>query len=81
MNNGGTQMNTITTNALIKRLTRNLAKDGLILKTARVADASLGPFYTVNENNVVEHQGLSWDTLMDWANEAGLLRVGEEVHA
>lgn len=69
----------ITMNALVKRLARNLKKDGLILKTARVADASLGPFYTVNENNVVEHQRLDFDTLLSWAWEAGLLAADEVV--
>ena len=74
-------MTEITHNAFMKRLARNLKKDGLILKTARAADASLGPFYTVSENNVVEHQGLSWDILLAWGNEAGLLKTGETIAA
>ncbi len=72
-------MTTITANAFMKRLGRNLAKDGLTLKTTKDSDASLGPFYTVNENNVVEHQGLTWTTLLHWGEEAGLLQPGEEV--
>lgn len=72
-------MKTITANAFKKRLARHLAKDGLILKTSRARDSSLGDFYTVNENNFVEHYPLSWDTLLKWGDEAGLLRPFETV--
>ena len=78
-NNEEYQMTTITSEAYYKRLSRHLAKDGLILKTARTADASLGPFYTVNWNNVVEHQGLDWTALIKWGDEAGLLADYEMV--
>ena len=74
-------MTEITHNAFMKRLARNLKKDGLILRTARAVDASLGPFYTVNENNVVDASGLTWDTLLAWGNEAGLLKTGETIAA
>jgi len=75
-------MTEITPNAFKKRLARNLRKEnGRILRTARASDASLGPFYTVDENNVVDSYGLSWDMLLAWGNEAGLLKTGETIAA
>jgi hypothetical protein len=72
-------MKTITANAFKKRLSRHLAKDRVYLRTARPRDLCLGPFYTVNENNCVWDRGLSWDTLLEWGREAGLLRSYETV--
>lgn len=75
-------MTEITNNAFMKRRARNLRKEnGLLLKTVRGADASLGPFYTVNENNVEDSYGLTWDILLAWGNEAGLLKTGETIAA
>ena len=69
----------ISHDAFIKRLSRHLQRDGLKLKVGRGPTASLGPYYTVDENNVVEHQKLEWDTLIEWAKEANLLKAGETI--
>lgn len=69
----------ITANAFLKRLGRNLAKEGLRLRTARSSDLGLGPFYTVNENNCVWDRSLDWEILLKWGEEAGLLKGGESV--
>ncbi len=39
--------------ALIKRINRRLAKDGEVLRTSRALYSDLGPWYIINQNNVV----------------------------
>lgn len=73
---------TITDRAFIARMKRHLAKDGLTLACPRVntrAYISIGPVYTYNDRNVIEHQGVHYNTLVQWAREAGVLKPHEVV--
>lgn len=73
---------TITERAFIARMKRNLAKDGLKLCAPRFGTRvyqDLGPFYTVNDCNAVEHQQADYYTLIEWAREDGTLKPHETV--
>ena len=73
---------TITERAFLARMKRSLAKDGLTLCCPRygtLAHHNLGPFYTVNDRNVVEHQMVDYYALLKWAREGGVLKPHEAV--
>jgi hypothetical protein len=70
----------ISERAFVARMKRNLSKDGLMLKSARPDTRSyhdLGPFYTVNDRNVVEHKNVELADLENWARESGVLKPFE----
>lgn len=39
----------------------------------------LGPIDTYNDRNVIEHQGICYNTLVQWARESGALKPHEVV--
>lgn len=73
----------VTERAFLARMKRNLAStQGLSLKAARYgtrAYQDLGPFYSVDSNNVVDHKNVDFETLEKWAREDGTLKPYEVV--
>lgn len=73
---------TITERAFLARMKRNLAKDGGRLCAARYgtrAYQNLGPFYTVDSNNIVDNFKMEYGELIMWAREDGVLKPHEAV--
>lgn len=74
---------TVTTRAFLARMKRHLLKaEGETLKQAREgtrAYQDFGPFYTIDENNCLQRQGLSLQTLIEWAREDGVLKPYEVI--
>lgn len=73
---------TITERAFIARMKRHLAKDGGRLCAPRYgtrACQNLGPFYTVDSNNIVDNFKMEYGELIKWAREDGVLKPHEIV--
>lgn len=73
---------TITERAFIARMKRHLAKDGHRLFAPRFGTRvyhDIGPFYTVNDSNLVDNQKVDFYTLIAWARQGGVLKPHEVV--
>jgi hypothetical protein len=71
-------MKTVTESAMLRRINRALAKEGLRMHKARNPTPTDGRFYVVEEMfNRLDAWGI--DTLDDWALECGCLRPGEVI--
>lgn len=68
----------VTERALVARMTRKLATEGLQLKKCRFNSRwynDFGDYYTVHIHlNTVEHRHINLETLVAWAREDGVLR-------
>lgn len=67
--------------AFITRMTKHLAKKGLVLKEAPREGycCEYHPFFICNEHGAVVQKCLEFSTLVLWGADAGLLKFGESV--
>lgn len=67
--------------AFITRMTKHLAKKGLVLKEAPRDGycCEYHPFFICNERGAVVQKCLEFSTLVLWGTDAGLLKFGESV--